>query len=86
LFILFYHSKISEGKEIKEKEKITQLKKAKDKRRHGCWLALILPWPPNTRDPSKAHQNLLQRQETLEKTHSLSTIYCAESLREMASR
>jgi hypothetical protein len=68
-------------KDLREKLKrkgrkyITQ--KAKDKRRPWLLACFDSTLAPNIRDPSKAHQNLLQEQETLKKTHSLSTMYCA---------
>ena len=87
LFILFYHhSKIELRGVERRREKITQLKKKRTKEGMAllaCFGSTLTP--SITLGPSKAHQNLLQKQGTLKKTHSLSVhkyIVQAESERE----
>lgn len=66
LLILFYYHWNSGGG---EKGENTRLQKQSAKERHGCWLCFDHFYPDNAVGPSKAHQNLLQEQETLKKTH-----------------
>ena len=74
LFILFYyHSEIDLRGGKRRREKITRLKKQRTKEGMSvlAYFGSTLT-TSTTLGPSKAHQNLLQKQETLKKTHSLS--------------